>query len=152
MTRHAWLHPAPHRYLCRHCGLEKRNLAELQPGGRSVWRVEYWQGAVLVATGQTPPCPGAPLPDLTWSRVSPYCWDAHTGHRVSVTRHEGQLLYSAWGPDNAPGEYWPKNALAHYAQGAAMPTRRAWLGTFRAPELARQACARDAGERNGEQI
>lgn len=151
MTRHTWLHPAPHRYLCRHCGLEKRNIAELQPGGRSVWRVEFFRGEIQVAVGQTPPCEGAPLPDLTWSRVSLYCWDAHTGHRVSVTRHDGQLLYSAWGPDSAPGEYWPKDAPAHYAQGAAMPTRRAWLGTFRAPELARQACARDAGERNEEQ-
>ena len=141
---HAWTHPATHRYVCKHCGLEKRNLAELQPGGHSVWRVEFWQGADLVATGKTPPCPGELAPALEWSRVSPYVWDSTNGYRISATRHDGELKYSAWGPDQAPGEYWPKSAPMHYSRGAAFPSRRAWLGTFRAPELARQACAREA--------
>ena len=142
---HSWIHPAPHRYLCRHCGLEKRNLAELQPGGQSVWRVEFWQGVVLVATGKTPPCPGEPVPELTWERASPYVWDASSGHRICATRNNGRLLYSAWGPDRSNGEkYWPGTGSAHYARGAAFPSRREWLGSFQNAVLARQACAQDA--------
>lgn len=141
---HSWIHPTPHRYLCRHCGLEKRNLAELQPGGQSVWRVEFWQGAVLVATGKTPPCPGEPVPELTWERASPYVWDASSGHRICATRNNGRLLYSAWGPDQTQGKGWPKNSPMHYTLGAAMPSQRDWLGTFKNPVLARQACAQDA--------
>lgn len=144
---HSWTHPEPHRYVCQRCGLEKRHRAELCPGGRTEWRLEFWRGATLIATGKTPTCPGEPVPELTWTRIDRYAWDADSGHRISVTRNDRELLYSAWGPDKAPGEYWPKNAPVHYARGAAFPTRREWLGTFRAPELARQACAQDAARR-----
>lgn len=136
MSRHAWDHPAPHRYLCRRCGLEKRHSAELEQGG-AVWRVQFWRDGTCVAEGRTPPCSGPLAPAMTWRRLDRYCWASSEDYRICAASVTDRWRYVAWSPERTGY----RSALRiHYPLGADLPQPRAWLGVFDDPSAARETC------------
>lgn len=127
-THHAWDKLAPHRYRCTKCGLERHHVQAPRsddPHAHRGWVAAFLRDGVPIAQGRTPPCPGAPLPEMVWTRGSDYHWIAATGHRISAARTASGLRYSAWRPELSDG-------------------RIHLLGVYPQPDAARTACARDA--------
>ena len=86
---------------------------------------------------------------LTWIETSRYSQRAQTGHQVSAARVVSGWVYSAWGPDRAPGVHYHDviDALGgreHYAIGQQVPQRFPWLGDFATSAEAKAACELDA--------
>lgn len=89
------------------------------------------------------------MSELSWSESSLYSQRSDTGHRVSAAKSAGGWLYTAWGPDRAPGVHYHDvpDALGgreHYRRGEHVPQRFPCLGHFGTAEQARGACAADA--------
>lgn len=87
--------------------------------------------------------------ELTWIETSRYSQRAQTGHRVSAARGVSTWIYSAWGPDQAPGVHYHDVTAAlggreHYAIGQQVPQRFPWLGDFPTSAEAKAACEADA--------
>ena len=94
---------------------------------------------------------------LTWIETSRYSQRAQTGHRVSAARVVSGWVYSAWGPDRAPGVHYHDVTEAlggreHYAIGQQVPQRYPWIGDFPTSADAKAACELDANKVKTEEI
>ncbi len=77
---------------------------------------------------------------LDWQPIASGAWEAE-GYRIAAFHLEGGYLYGLFAPP-LPEKVFESQLKTHYALGEYVPQRRALLGHFSRPELAREAAER----------
>lgn len=74
---------------------------------------------------------------MDWQPIASGAWEAQ-GYRIAAFRINEGWIYGLFAPPLADKEF-DKQLKTHYARGEFVPQRRALLGHYSRPEVAREA-------------